>query len=78
MELLKYGNKVDWDWIWTVVFLDLKDTVRAVKCEIFKRQSIYMDDQRLIFGGVELDGDRILKSCNVQAGETLYCAFQFQ
>ena len=52
--------------------VQLSDTVASVKVKVQDAEGISSHDQRLIFGGVELDDSSTLRQCNVQKESTIH------
>jgi hypothetical protein len=52
--------------------VQLSDTVASVKIKVQDAEGISSHDQRLIFGGVELDDSSTLRQCNVQKESTIH------
>jgi hypothetical protein len=50
----------------------LSDTAASVKVKVQDAEGISSHDQRLIFGGVELDDSSTLQQCNVQKESTIH------
>lgn len=47
------------------------ETIRMVKAKIDQKEALAVDQQWLIFGGVELDDERSMNDYNIQNGSTL-------
>merc|ERR1712159_452938 len=54
------------------------DTIEAVKEKIQETQSISPDQQRLIFGGKQVEDDRTLAQCNINGGSTLHLVVRWR
>ncbi len=60
----------------TTLDVDVTDTVEVVKIKVYVREGIPMDQQRLIFGGRQMENGRTLVDYNVQRESTLHLVLQ--
>ena len=54
-----------------IVELAATDTVKVIKVEIFKKTNISLQEQRLIYLGIELKDERTLSEYNLQNNSTV-------
>lgn len=61
-----------------VLDVDSADTVASLKVKILDREGYPIDEQRLLYGGRQLENDKTLEECNVTKLATLYVAFRMK
>ena len=56
----------------TTLDVESTDTVKSLKEKLYLKEGISAGDQRLVFGGKELDETRSLSDYNIRKESTLY------
>ena len=59
-----------------VLRVETSDTVMHIKELLLERQGVPVEQQRLIYGGKQLDDDRILEDYNIQQESTIHLALR--
>jgi large subunit ribosomal protein L40e len=58
--------------------LELDATIAQIKQDIFEQQSIKVEDQRLVFGGKQLEDDKTLRDYGVENGSTMHLVLRLK
>jgi hypothetical protein len=64
----------------TTITLDvnLEDTIEETKLKIFVKTGIFIDQQRIIFAGIQLEDDKLLKTYPIQKEYTLHLVLRLR
>lgn len=52
--------------------IEYSATIEELKCKIHAKEGIPVEDQRLIFAGKELEGNKSINDCNIQKDSVLH------
>ena len=58
--------------------VELGDTIASLKEKVFSIENIPVEEQRLIFGGKQLDDNQTLESYNIQKDSTIHLVLRLR